>query len=766
MAEHQTFRNIEVLVPQQHGITHATSGFMDNSVGHDGYEATKKESGESGVQEKPGQWTLNTSETPMRSATTFLVPPQQQRDRRWWHRIGLPGLIVLTVGTGAILFCLALLIFLWGGAHMARSRHHRTEFWDDIVFNNWSTQLVTICSAGIRVSMGFQIGLAAAAMAAVILETAGSRFCDTAMLSIQRASSSSAGALDLLPTAWRHCLAGRNTGLLYFPILALTVAIALVSTLTSTILLFDLDQGQIAAPIATDLKAIGFDSSQHYAYNSIAYWKSRPLAHWRFAETRPAEMETELRTENAVDTGDVYRAMLPFASAANRTTLEYYDGPAVVINQRTACFAPTFSKAKVEWASGDGGAIAGLHLNATAAVENQTDFIGSEMSKSVPIYCRIHNDWNSTGSDNLPISLCSIFDIPEVPKDGSKNPLSGWSYGFRPIPLIKSGKVLNGLTSRYVDGVVPPKIRKEWNDLTFRRDGPWTTAYASDGAEVFNATICYVSQNLPHRHNVTMTGQAVHSEPNFLTEVSSLSVTKNDTGVFRQLGVGISPDNTTGRGILDLKVRSGPDLWIDPDDDRTQSALFLLWTTLVEYTLLGSWSLAGGLLKSDITTRVTWTTHPEHAAVFQTILRETGDPAQAIQALIFRVYQMLYYDWLPVYKASHQVTTINAQDVMIPQRWTGFAVVIAIIAAHFAVTALTIVLFARRTRSSLLGNAWQAVSQMVSPETQDIIRATGGEGMKDKEVEALARSAGRSNEAYALSSGVASGKAELRVRQI
>ncbi|RSM08771.1 hypothetical protein CEP52_004462 [Fusarium oligoseptatum] len=743
MAEHQAIRNA---APQQHGITHS-------SVGHDSYETIDK--AQSGMQEKSGQWSLNTNETPMRSTTTFFVPPQQKRDRRWWHRIGRPGMIVLTVGTAAILFCVALLIFLWEGARRARGGRPRTEFWDTIVFDNWTTQLVTICSAGIRVSMGFQIGLAAAAMAAVILETAGSRFCDTAMLSIQRASSSSAGPLDLLPTAWRHCLAGRISGLLYFPILALMVAIALVSTLTSTILLFDLEQGHISAPIATHLKAVGFDNSSMYPYSSIAYWKSRPLAHWRFAETRPAEMETELRTENAVDTGDVYRAMLPFDSATDRTTLEYYQGSAVVINQRTACFAPTFSNATVQWESGEGIAISGLHLNATSIVENQTDFLGSEMSMPMPIHCRIHNDWNSTSSDNLPISLCSRLEAYDVPvRNGSKNPLSGWSYGFRYIPLISSGEVLNGLVSRYIDGIVPPEVQKELNELKFRQNGPWTTAYASDGTEVFNATICYVSQNLPHRHNVTMTGRAIASEPNFLTEVSSLTVRRNDTGVLRQLGVGISPNNTTGRGILDLQVHPGPDLWIDPDEeDRLQSAYLLLWVTLVEYSVIGGWSLAGGLMKNDITTMVTWSTHPEHAAVFQ------KDPSADWRSSTSGT--STYLSHLP-----DVVTTINTQEVLIPQKWTGFAVVMAIIAAHFAVTALTIVLFAKRTESSLLGNAWQAVSQMVSPETQDIIRAAGGEGMKDKEVEVLAKSAGRSREAYALSSGIHSGRTELRVRQI
>ncbi|KAJ3535624.1 hypothetical protein NM208_g7061 [Fusarium decemcellulare] len=694
---------------------------MDNSITNDSNEAINKESGQLGMHDKSSQWNLNISETPIRSATTFIVPPQQQRDRRWWHRIGRPGILVLTVGTGVIVFAVALLIFLWE------------------VPTGRGTILVTICSAAIRVSMGFQIGLAAAAMAAVILETTGSRFSDTAMLSIQRASSSSAGPLDLLPTAWRHCLAGRISGLLYFFILALTVVIALISTLTSTILLFDLGQGQISAPISTETEAVGFDNSSYAPHSSIAYWKSRPIAHWRFAETRPAEMETERRTENAVDTGDVYRAMLPFDNAADRATLEYYDGPAVVINQRTACFGPTFSKAKIEWQSGEDGLIDGLHLNATTTIEGQDDFIGSGVSKPGPIYCRLHNYWNGTNHYFRPISLCNKLEFLDASiTNGSMNPLSGWSYGFRYVMLVSSGEILNGLVSYYNNGTVLPKIPKELNDLTFRQDGPWTTAHTANGTEVFNATMCYVSQNLPHKFNVTMTGQAIPSEPNFLTEVSSLTVRTNDTSVLRQMGVGISPDNSTGRGILDLQINSGPELWADLSSDPdvemdVQSDYFELWVTLFEYSLLGGWSLAGRLLPYDITTRINWATHPEHTAVFQNILHETGDPAQAIQALVFRVYQMLYYDFLPIFDPTHNVTMIKAEDVVIPLRWTNFAVVMAIITAHFIVTAVTMVLFAKRTESSLLGNAWQAVSQMVSPETQDIIRAAGSEGMKDKQ---------------------------------
>ncbi|RKK39814.1 hypothetical protein BFJ66_g11822 [Fusarium oxysporum f. sp. cepae] len=355
-------------------------------------------------------------------------------------------------------------------------------------------------------------------------------------------------------------------------------------------------------------------------------------------------METGLCTENAVDTGDIYRAMLPFDSRQDRATLEYYAGPAVVVNQRTACFAPTLDNVALIYKLNDGSAAGGLYLNASIAVENQIDFIGTDPSKLGQI-------------------TCSALD------------------GIAPVSNEKT------------QDSSPLEIPKALDNLTFRRDGPWTTAFTANGTDVFNATICYISQNLPHKYNVTMTGRSVPSEPEFLAEWSTLMAAENGTGILQQLGIGISPDNTRGRGILDLQVHSGPDLWADPDDGM----------------------------------------------------------------------QMLYYDWLPNFNPTREVKTIHAQEVLIPQHWRGFVVVMAIIVAHFVVTALTMVLFAQRTESSLLGNAWQAVSQVVSPDTQDIIRAAGSEGIKDKDMEVLTRSTGRDKEVIALSSGVDSGRTELRV---
>ncbi|EWZ43391.1 hypothetical protein FOZG_04502 [Fusarium oxysporum Fo47] len=238
-------------------------------------------------------------------------------------------------------------------------------------------------------------------------------------------------------------------------------------------------------------------------------------------------METGLRTENAVDTGDIYRPMLPFDSPQDRAALEYYAGPAVVVNQRTACFAPTLDNVELIYELNNGSAAGGLYLNATIAVENQTDFIGTDPSK-----------------------LGQITSNTMSIKNGTENPLSGWAYGFNSVLLVNSGSAL--------DGIAPVSNEKTQDSSLLK--------IPEAGTDAFNATICYISQNLPHKYNVTMIGRAFPSEPEFLAEWSTMMAAESGTGILQQLGIGISPDSTRGRGILDLQVYSGPDLWEDLDD--------------------------------------------------------------------------------------------------------------------------------------------------------------------------------------------------------
>jgi hypothetical protein len=98
-----------------------------------------------------------------------------------------------------------------------------------------------------------------------------------------------------------------------------------------------------------------------------------------------------------------------------------------------------------------------------------------------------------------------------------------------------------------------------------------------------------------------------------------------------------------------------------------------------------------------------------------------------------------------------QATTVNVVDMQLPDRWTGLTAVLALIGLHFATLILAVTLFALRTRSSSLGQAWQSVSHTVSPDTQDIVKEAGRDGVKDWHVRWWAESMGLDKGLYSLS---------------
>ncbi|KAF5530847.1 hypothetical protein FNAPI_13470 [Fusarium napiforme] len=174
------------------------------------------------------------------------MPWKEYPKHRWWHKIGLLGLLTLIIGTVVILASCAMLVVLWKGARIARDRGEPAEFWKTIVFRDMATKVITICSAVLRVSIGLHISLVAAAVGTLMLETTGTRFRDIAAVSIQRASGSS--PYTILPASLRVAKLS-VFGVLHVSIIILGIIILVASTFTSTILLTDLKNVNIAGPM-------------------------------------------------------------------------------------------------------------------------------------------------------------------------------------------------------------------------------------------------------------------------------------------------------------------------------------------------------------------------------------------------------------------------------------------------------------------------------------------------------------------------------------
>ncbi|TVY68296.1 hypothetical protein Focb16_v002299 [Fusarium oxysporum f. sp. cubense] len=233
-------------------------------------------------------------------------PWKKYPKHRWWHKVGLLGIFTLITGTMIILASCAILVFLWESAQTARDGGEPAKFWKTIIFRDMAAKVITICSADIRVSIGLHISLVAAAVAALMLETTGTRFRDIAAVSIQRASGSS--TYTILPASLR---VGRANvfGVLHASIIIIGATILVALTFTSTILLTELE---------TKLLPIGLGPITTLSANGVLHYRPSPFANWRFGEMKSGDVTS---TAEIADTGSTYRARLPYMKEESRTSL-------------------------------------------------------------------------------------------------------------------------------------------------------------------------------------------------------------------------------------------------------------------------------------------------------------------------------------------------------------------------------------------------------------------------------------------------------------
>jgi hypothetical protein len=666
-----------------------------------------------------------------------------------WKRLGKTGITIIGLGTLTILVACALLVYLWQGAEKARNRQPRGEAWDRIVFDGYAAQLATICSAAIRMSMAFQVGLLGAAMAAIILETSGCRLSDLARLSLSRAFDSDSSPWDIFLIT-----KGNRKAFIHSTILLLATMVNLVMAFASTILLFDFNTIPVAAPNTTQSIAIGFDISKDTAvFAGISYWQSKPLAHWRYAETRPPNANQTLAPKDIADTGDIYRAFIPMGSVDERTSLEYYSGPTIVGNVRTACVGPTFRNATLEYVDTGDLSTSGLYLQ--AELDGSTGWSqGPTINETQParISCRINNEWQQGNSTYWPLSLCSFNRSDAAPANESlKNPLSRRPYAFHPVLLLNSSDALNGLAPVFDEETQTMSLFAVPENLQISnssRDGPWTTGRTANGTELFQASVCFLSQFTPLLYNVTMSGRAIPSEPTSIARWQTLQG-QNGTDFFKQLEAGSSLEE---RGILGLDILEGPSSLASTGDENWDEMVdWMIYSSLFKYSISGGWTFNNDAISSWFDTVANWPAHPEHSHLLQTVLLKTDDPAQAVQALFFRLYQMIFYDLLPYFTQEQSAVTVNVKQVLVPSRWRGLIIIMAGVILHLFLTLATLIIFIVSTKSSMLGNAWQAVSQIISPETSVVVEAVLNNGMKDVDVAKWVKSTTHDEHVYGLS---------------
>jgi hypothetical protein len=679
-------------------------------------------------------------------------PPPTQKPRRFWEKLGIYNIAVLVLGTIAIAIALAFLFFIWGASTHARRRSF-SQLWYDIVDEGWATRVVTLSSVLIRVATAAQLGVFAAILAALILERVGVSTENLPLVSMIRCLNSGPHSLVL-------SVANSFFTRALFPysmLIVLAICNAFALQFTSTILLSDFGFTPVVMDYKSDPVSFGLNFSLTAGYRNtnpyggLDYWKTGPYSYQRFAEYKEKSSEGS----NYVDTGKTLRGFPP-QQAGEQWALREYHGPMMVVDTRTVCVKPTVRRLTL---SDSFGSINGTfdwnstHPDIHSAAETQG--IGSTINCTIPFSDYYMDYYWAT-------SLCTIGSMQArlaggiTPDDDDVDLPTGHTTAFLMLNVTGSGDDW--------DASLPNGTTLQPAEAT----GPLWTRYAAGNISI-DFSLCFFNP-LPWTYEVTVTSDENGYDESFIYNATSGSY--NTTNLQFMYGATEKSLGPEKRGQLQLTNKSN---WTAARTDVMHNVTVesFIFETLerVNYESFYAPDESGTAFDGVGTTSMfseaappQFSVHRSHAVIFQQILQATKNPALAFQTAYTILLQMAYYDFLYEYNVELMSKYKVSDRLDIPHKWEGIGVVLSLLGLHLALVVTALRMFFTQTEMSLLGNAWQAVSQVVSTDTADVLH--NGATTTDREVKGSMKQSGAADSRIRIAKSLANGRTEATaVRQ-
>ena len=709
------------------------------------------------------------------------VPPENDKgfqsssSRSFVVKLGLWNVFVLVTGAIASFLAMAFLALLWAGSVSAMKGAPTPRIWWYIVDAGWATRVVTVASVLIRLATAAQMGVFAALVAAWILETTGASAEHLPMLSIIRTVNNGPQS-----HIW-NVFHSMRTGSRYFysAVVVLAILDALALQFTSTLLITDFKPTVIVPGAAYDMvyynahSQYDDDAGSVQAGNGVDFYQSGPAAYARFAEwAEQPHMDTDY-----ADTGATIRAFLPFGSSDTRSVLRDYNGPATVVDSRVRCVLPSMTIHNITFLRESGnnsnyeiavagsvelqGSIPGMIPEAAGGEGDRTGLEGAFLISTVArIYWPNATDWRLSYTMIWSFTNISGFD---------NNVLDPSNVGFAPLLLMNSTgsgwqSVLDELSYESETPIVGPY---NWTQTS---SGVWTDLKPSnDTLDIgLSATLCFANFNTAN-YLVRVDDGDDFEEPKNMSWATT-SKTYDTSMVRRMLDTSNKELTPRQRGILSLHppangnwttqklndsgsdyvttpVITGLRKLINPLANRASASIDSSWGASAAFTPFSTYN---GV-------------HKTHAAIFQDVIKSTGNPALAFQAFFTILTQMTYYDLLPQFDIASNATYSTSERVEVPNQWVGFGVVMVLLVVHAILIITAVVLFLSKTDHSLLGNAWQAVAQVSSSDTMDTVHQASN--MTDLEVKRLLRMNSYEDNEVVLKTGADTGRSQAVYRR-
>ncbi|KAF5127392.1 hypothetical protein E5D57_008322 [Metarhizium anisopliae] len=652
--------------------------------------------------------------------------PPKPKKKKTWQRFGLMSFIILLLGSAILLLVLLILWILWKSSMRAADGGPAETPWVYIFRANRATTLVALCTAGLRTVIGLQSSVTTGMLAGIILETIGTPLLNAPFYSIIRAVSIAPS--NLLPAV--RSRPKDTLSFLVYTLVVLEVLLTVASQFLSVILTTDFAEGTFAN--------INNSTDVHLFVNTIRrpdntkYLELPAASSWTFAETSAPFT----KGANFDDTGHTYRAFLPFGDEAQRTRLRTFHGPAHVIDHRVVCAAPSLRNVSLhrkgdeyehQWTLSGQIALETAQYPMLKEVEPQ-DYTNFTCALATP---NVNTDITHGES-----SLCLLWPGNILLEDPLVVP---FFQNISDVAPEKDDRPIGSTMIMILDIVhahalqIPDYDREGLKVVS--SDGPWVMATGGREVEALRITAC-LTNITPKPFIVDIHSAWDNAEPRLNWDYQARRY--NTEAARRQLGASLIPESFEKRRVLTLAPRSQ---WQDFPNATEIPELPSYFDDILLGTL--KWvnredeTTNRGIVLSEVYPSVDYNAYESHIHPFQDTLSHTKSPALALQVLLARITQMIYYDEVLRLDNKSDALVSFSSTALIPMKWTGLIAATALVVIHLTLLVVVTIIYLKCTNESLLGSSWQAISQVISDETAPILEHA--DRMNDEDINRWAK---------------------------
>ncbi|KAH7066879.1 hypothetical protein BKA63DRAFT_129515 [Paraphoma chrysanthemicola] len=695
-------------------------------------------------------------------------PAELERTHTLGHRLGVWSIWVLAGGTVTLVIVVAFLAMLW---QYGNNPNERSRIAHAIAIHTFTAQSTTLSVMIIRLVVAIQAGVCTSLAAALLLEKHGVLLPDVLHLAAIKSLNGGPSTL-LLQIGHQIRFYLRSLPAITITLLFLT---ATASQLASTILLNDFGDTTTRNKRVDLPVNYGVESKANWKTNArmdnIDYWGSRPAVYIPFGELQEAPRVAT----NAHDSGITYQGMVPFAdtrlatfdSKATVKNVRQYTGLTAVFATRVTCFAPDLEASIVTPDDGfqyiTGEASFSEHGDKLVGCLSQSLLCDIRFNCTMPTTTFYEEVGNYTlipqKSDDWVMSLCAVkrhsywahnrtlFEQPMEEEDFED-------------PRATSITLVLNRTNDY--GAIFNSPTDEPVRLTgaIKKTAEWST-YDLNANQTLVASLCF---------------SKLEAMPKYVKMESAVDLTQavitwdhiksrfNTTSAQYLFNTDRADNSHASRGVLDMTF---------PEYNNTVPSVNVTDIRIAVNTALygrnGESVLNKAAMQRSVATcgycsqdgGTTISVHPFISSLFQDIVRSTRHPAIGLQAIYNTIAQSAYYEELPAFTASTQSHLVLSKTVEVPRQWTGFIIVVSILATHIALVAVMVWLFATGTSTSLIGEMWHSMGQVMNDVPEHLVQESLGK--TDKQIRSACRASGLNESVVARSGSMNLSERALRV---